>query len=212
MPYKDKAKALASSRKAGAKWRAANPEKVRARSLENSAKNSARYANDPAYRNKVKSDARESQIRNKERRASYLREYLARKKLDPVWVDEQRVRSRENSRIRRADPAYRAMIQERKKTRRKLVPVEAVIETYLCEEAKSRGGAALKFIDPGRRGAPDRLVVLPGHPTYYVELKRPHLGVLDAAQERYHERLRAWGQKVFVLWSKEEVDGFFASI
>jgi hypothetical protein len=92
------------------------------------------------------------------------------------------------------------------------VPKERVIENYLRERIEAIHGLCIKFMDPGQRGAPDRLVVLRDKPTYYVELKRPHIGELDAAQVRYHERLRALGQLVWVLWSKEDVDKFMLEV
>jgi hypothetical protein len=91
-------------------------------------------------------------------------------------------------------------------------PVEAKVEEYLKSQVIARGGMCPKFNDPGRRGAPDRIVCLPGHPAYFVELKRPKIGILDAHQVRYHVALRAVGQRVWVLWSKEDVDAFFADI
>lgn len=91
-------------------------------------------------------------------------------------------------------------------------PTEAKVEKYLVDCVKLLGGMCPKFSDPGRRGAPDRLVCLPGHPTYFVELKRPKLGKLDTHQVRYHDDLRAAGQRVWVIWSNEEVDGFFEAI
>jgi len=101
---------------------------------------------------------------------------------------------------------------ERKRERCGKYPVEAKVEQYLVDSVITRGGTCPKFTDPGRRGAPDRIVCLPGHPSYFVELKRPKFGKLDAHQTRYHETLRIAGQRVWVIWSNEEVDGFFASI
>lgn len=102
--------------------------------------------------------------------------------------------------------------KEKRATRRKLVPRESVIEDHLKGRVLALDGLCIKFTDPGQRGAPDRLVVFPNMPTFYVELKRPHLGVLDDAQKRYHARLRARGQRVWVLWSKEDVDAFITEI
>jgi hypothetical protein len=93
---------------------------------------------------------------------------------------------------------------------RKQSPLEQAVENYLISRVTALDGLCIKFIDPGQRGAPDRLVVLKEQPTFYVELKRPRLGKLSGHQERYHQRLRALGQKVWVLWSKEDVDAFIA--
>jgi hypothetical protein len=89
---------------------------------------------------------------------------------------------------------------------------EEVVEEYLVSGVKERGGLCLKFTSPGRRGAPDRIVCLPGKPAFFVEVKRPRGGKLGSHQIRYHDDLRAVGQLIFVLWTKEDVDGFFATI
>lgn len=110
---------------------------------------------------------------------------------------------------------HRAQYMKRREStiaRRKLVPRESVIENHLRDKVIALDGLCIKFMDPGQRGAPDRLVVLHGRPTYYVELKRPQLGELEDAQKRYHERLRARGQRVWVLWSKADVDTFITEI
>lgn len=92
---------------------------------------------------------------------------------------------------------------------------ERDIETYLVERVKDCGGEVRKVRFLDRRGAPDRLVMLPpGHfiralapRCVWVELKatgkkaEPH-------QLREHERLRKMGQQVLVLDSIEAVDQF----
>lgn len=90
--------------------------------------------------------------------------------------------------------------------------LERVVEKHLVERVEALNGLCLKFISPGQRGAPDRLVVLPGFPTYYVELKRPRTGKLSELQKRFHDRLRDRGQGVWVLWSKEDVDAFLVKV
>ena len=82
---------------------------------------------------------------------------------------------------------------------------EVTIETYLVKRIKSLGGLALKFTSPGRLSVPDRIVIMPGGKLTFVELKRPG-GVATIAQRREHERLRALGQEVMVVNSKELID------
>lgn len=48
---------------------------------------------------------------------------------------------------------------------------ERDVEQYLIDEAEKLGGTAVKFT--GARGLPDRIVLLPGGRTAYVEVKRP---------------------------------------
>ncbi|MCC8364952.1 VRR-NUC domain-containing protein [Xenorhabdus sp. PB61.4] len=78
---------------------------------------------------------------------------------------------------------------------------EDVIEKHLVNEVKKAGGIAYKFVSPGRRGVPDRICVLPNGQVIFVECKAP--GEKPRPDQlREHERLRALGQTVVVLDSK----------
>ncbi|WP_443256015.1 VRR-NUC domain-containing protein [Xenorhabdus sp. IM139775] len=78
---------------------------------------------------------------------------------------------------------------------------EDVIERHLVNEVKKLGGIAYKFVSPGRRGVPDRVVVLPNGRVVFVECKAP--GEKPRPDQlREHERLRALGQTVVVLDSQ----------
>jgi hypothetical protein len=82
---------------------------------------------------------------------------------------------------------------------------ESEIEAYLVRQVKAAGGEVRKCAWVGRRGAPDRLVMLPGRPATYVELKAP--GKLPGQlQVREHARLRELGQYVVVIDSTTGVD------
>ncbi|MBG6243514.1 MAG: VRR-NUC domain-containing protein [Candidatus Symbiopectobacterium sp. Dall1.0] len=78
---------------------------------------------------------------------------------------------------------------------------ESTIEKHLIAEVKKAGGIAYKFVSPGRRGVPDRLVVLPGGRVLFVECKAPGQKARPA-QQREHARLRALGFTVVVVDSK----------
>jgi len=86
--------------------------------------------------------------------------------------------------------------------------LERDIEAYLVRGAHAKGGEVRKVKWLGRRGAPDRLIMLPGR-TVWVELKapgqkcRPH-------QLREHERMRRMGQRVLVVDSLDSVDELLA--
>ena len=78
---------------------------------------------------------------------------------------------------------------------------ESTIEKHLVAEVKKAGGIAYKFLSPGRRAVPDRLVLLPGGRAVFVECKAP--GEKPRPEQlREHERLRAQGFTVIVLDSK----------
>lgn len=95
---------------------------------------------------------------------------------------------------------------------------ESDIEDYLVNRVKALGGEVRKVKWIGRRGAPDRLVMLPpvnltydSSPaeTIWVELKapgekpKPH-------QAREHQRMREMGQRVEVVDSMKAVDEVLA--
>lgn len=74
---------------------------------------------------------------------------------------------------------------------------EGRIEKALCDRIKALGGEVRKVQWIGRRGAPDRLVLLPGRHVF-VELKRPN-GSLEGHQVRERDRLRKAGFEVLVI-------------
>jgi len=101
---------------------------------------------------------------------------------------------------------------------------ERDVEAYMVKRVKALGGECRKVKWIGRTGAPDRLVMLPGHRwledtvhparkmqrespgrTIWIELKAP--GVPPKAHQlREHERMRKMGQRVEVVDSFERVD------
>jgi len=83
---------------------------------------------------------------------------------------------------------------------------ESQIEKHLVKRVKELGGECRKIQWVGRRGAPDRLVMLPGFRSIiWVELKAPGVKP-EPHQVREHERMRAMGQLVVVIDSIEGVE------
>ena len=92
---------------------------------------------------------------------------------------------------------------------------ERNVERHLVKRVKELGGECRKVIWQGRRGAPDRLVMLPpmwreskdwqSPTTIWVELKAPGVKP-ESHQLREHERMRAMGQRVVVIDSIEGVE------
>lgn len=89
--------------------------------------------------------------------------------------------------------------------------LERVIESRLRQEAKKRGGMALKFVSPGMNGVPDRIVLLPGGKMAFVELKAPGK-VPRALQEKRMGQLRKLGFLVYVLDGTERMGGILDEI
>lgn len=88
---------------------------------------------------------------------------------------------------------------------------ESTIEARLVREVKKRGGLCYKFISPGSPGVPDRIVVLPGGATVYVELKT-EIGRLAKIQKWQIEELRKRGAVVRVLKGMDQVLEFLEEV
>ncbi len=82
---------------------------------------------------------------------------------------------------------------------------ESQIEKALVKSVKQAGGECRKAQWIGRRGAPDRLVMLPGGITWWVELKAPGKKP-DPHQSREHKRMTALGQTIYVIDSLESIE------
>lgn len=81
---------------------------------------------------------------------------------------------------------------------------ERDVERLLCKLVAEVGGRCDKFIPDANSGMPDRLIMLPGGVLVWAELKRPQGGRLSALQRYQHEQLRRLGQRVEVVWTKEQ--------
>lgn len=86
--------------------------------------------------------------------------------------------------------------------------LEKEIEARLCKRVMSLGGLCEKFVSPGRRAVPDRLVTLPGGRIVFVECKRPGNAPTEN-QSRDHARRRDLGCEVMIIDSVEAIDDAF---
>lgn len=104
---------------------------------------------------------------------------------------------------------------------------ESTIEAHLVKRVRELGGEVRKVTWQGRKGAPDRLVMLPSYRgpsgwyasrTIWVEIKAEGLAALfphtphERQQHREHKRMRAMGQMVVVIDSMDLVDEFFSEV
>ncbi len=82
---------------------------------------------------------------------------------------------------------------------------ESLIEKHLVAEVKKAGGVAFKFVSPGRRSVPDRIVLLPGGRIVFVECKSPanhhdltscaHMNVCESwALPWWYWIAKSWGE------------------
>lgn len=86
---------------------------------------------------------------------------------------------------------------------------ERDIEAHLAKRVKQLGGEVRKVQWIGHRGAPDRLVMLPGRRAVWVELKAPGEKP-QAHQIREHNRMRRLGELVEVIDTIEGVEELLA--
>ena len=82
---------------------------------------------------------------------------------------------------------------------------EKSIEQALVKSVKQKGGICPKFISPGFAGVPDRLVLMPGGRTAFVEVKRKGEKPRPL-QKHVHKVLRGLGFKVYVLDDTKDIE------
>ena len=82
---------------------------------------------------------------------------------------------------------------------------EKTLEARLQKEIKKRGGLALKLLSQLHRGLPDRLVLLPGCWSFFVELKSTGKKPTKL-QAHCHQQLEKMGFPVWVVDSTEDLD------
>lgn len=82
---------------------------------------------------------------------------------------------------------------------------EKAIERYLVASVAQLGGMALKYYNAHSTGYPDRIVILPNRPVFWVELKSKGKK-LRPLQEYRQAELRRRGQHVYTCDSIPQVD------
>jgi len=84
---------------------------------------------------------------------------------------------------------------------------EKDVEQYLRDQVKSIGGKAYKFVSPGNRGVPDRMVCLPGGRIVFVELKATGKTTSDQ-QDLQIAKLQELGFHVMCFDNKSIIDDY----
>lgn len=88
---------------------------------------------------------------------------------------------------------------------------ESTLERRLVREVKRIGGRAPKWVSPGNRGVPDRIVILPGGQTVFVEMKAPGKP-LEPLQIRWASILKRMGHRVYKIDSAEGIEKFISEV
>lgn len=88
---------------------------------------------------------------------------------------------------------------------------EKTIEAKLVDLIKAKKGLCLKFVSPGTRGVPDRLILLPGAIALFVETKS--LGDTPKPIQLYwHRQLRQLGFRVDVIDTLQKAIDYVSSL
>ena len=89
---------------------------------------------------------------------------------------------------------------------------ETEIEGYLVERIKSIGGMCPKWISPGTKGVPDRIVLMSNSLICFVETKREVGGRISPIQKWRAKQLSQYGFETFFINTKPQVDKLIASL
>jgi hypothetical protein len=89
--------------------------------------------------------------------------------------------------------------------------LEKELERKFVKGIEKIGGKCRKFVSPGWKGAPDRIVLMPGEKIYFVELKKPGKKLGPLQKQRIKE-LQQLGFKALYLDSIESVNNFLLNI
>lgn len=87
--------------------------------------------------------------------------------------------------------------------------LEEAIETDLRIGVETKGGQCIKWT--GRKGVPDRIVLMPNAKIVFVETKAPD-GDVKSWQDRCHKMLRGLGFRVEVIWTPQQVNRFLETL
>lgn len=85
--------------------------------------------------------------------------------------------------------------------------LEFELEAKLARLVRAKGGVLYRLDPRSKKGAPDRVVVLPGRLTTFVELKTDR-GRLSPIQAVELDRIRAAGGRAVVLYGPVQVLDF----
>lgn len=78
---------------------------------------------------------------------------------------------------------------------------ESNLELFVCAWIRAKKGWTAKM--GGINGVPDRVVVMPGRPPFFIEFKSPR-GRLSPAQKHMISKVEKAGAKIYVVYSLRE--------
>lgn len=101
-------------------------------------------------------------------------------------------------------------------------PLEKSIENVLRKAVEEECGLCLKWVCPGHRGVPDRILLFPGGIIAFVELKRPGAKVkAEGLQEWWRAKIQSFGFRCYEISEADQatalakqmsLESFYASL
>lgn len=88
---------------------------------------------------------------------------------------------------------------------------EKYIESHLVTNIELLGGKCLKWVSPGNKGVPDRIVIMPNGRVYFVEVKRPG-GIISPLQEYWKREIEKLGFSHYFINSMEDLHAFIQTL
>jgi hypothetical protein len=88
---------------------------------------------------------------------------------------------------------------------------ESPLERKAREAVERIGGKMPKWVSPGNRGVPDRLVILPDGRTIYVEMKAPGKP-LEPLQRKWRKTLLGLGHQHYKIDSEADIEQFIREV
>lgn len=88
---------------------------------------------------------------------------------------------------------------------------ESALERKTREAVERIGGKMPKWVSPGNRGVPDRIAILPGGRTVYVEMKAAG-EPLEPLQRKWRKTLIDMGHLYYKIDSEADIDQFIREV
>lgn len=85
--------------------------------------------------------------------------------------------------------------------------MEAKLEAKLKRKIEALGGQCFKWVSPGKKGIPDRIIFLPGGKMFLVETKWGKNG-LSPQQRLIHKILWGLGIQVHIIATEDQLNNF----
>jgi hypothetical protein len=89
--------------------------------------------------------------------------------------------------------------------------VEKDIEQFFENKIKQMGGRCLKWVCPGHRGVPDRIVLMPGGRIWFIEFKTD-TGRPTSLQKHWQRVLSGLGFNAFIIRGRGAAEAFIEMV